>query len=60
MCSHMLDYATIMHPILVEKAKRVRDQLKVRKEILFKSSSKEELQTSAVGNTTSTFFYHLY
>jgi hypothetical protein len=54
MCSRMLDYATIMHPILVEKVKRVRDQLKVRKEILFKSSSKEQLQTSAVGNTTST------
>jgi hypothetical protein len=30
MGSRMLDYATIMHPILVETVKRVRDLLKVK------------------------------
>ena len=36
MGSRMLDYATSMHPVLVETVKRVRDRLKVKNLILYK------------------------
>ena len=63
MGSRMLDYATSMHPVLVETVKRVRDRLKVKNLILYKWFSEEELQTSAVGDLPPRalpFFYHIY
>jgi hypothetical protein len=59
----MLDYATIMHPILVETVKRVRDLLEVKNQTFYKSFSEEELQISKVGvlpPQALPFFYHLY